>query len=251
MLESILVSGSVALILSVICIVAWRTGVRRVEAEKERMEMVPDAIIGRDYRRIFHDIKSPLTAVKLVGDLLICGWNKGKSIGDINADASELGQTILESSDKVLDLMKSVSTPDVVQEINIAEAIRTNMYICGKGAPVSVRVKEDAKIVCVPILFSRLLGNIFSNAVRHSIPNSLITVAGEYSGVGFCVTNSIRGHVDCNSLWESADPKGTTGLSIIKSLAEDLGLLVVIRCVRNGVGNGGDHTWVFEVEVSW
>lgn len=251
MLEPILVSGSVALILSVICVVAWRAGVRRVRAEEEKKEMVPDAIVGRDYRRIFHDIKSPLTAVRMSADLLLLGWDSDTDVSHINNTTYEVGEAINEAVVRILKLMESVSSPDAVQEVNVAEVVRVCVYIYGKKAPISVVMQDGATIVCVPILLNRLVGNILSNAVRHRTPNSLVTISGEYSGIGFCVANSIANEVDCNSIWENADPASTSGMGIIKSIADELGLDVVIRCVKNGVGNGDDHNWVFEAEVTW
>lgn len=231
MLEEVLAAGAMALALSAVCLAAWLSGKRRVEAEQEIRRMMPDALVGKDYRRILHDAKGPLAAIRMSADVISMRGDQ---------DLAQIGTEIKQCSEKINSLIESVNALELVQEVDLEDAIREGIYLYSCGTPVMSSVVSGTMIACIPVYLDRLIGNIISNAVRHRAPGSDVVVKPiKRNGKGFVVTNEVGHRVDCKDVGKGE------GLGIIKSSAWKLGARVRANCCkRNGV-------WWYKVEVMW
>jgi nitrogen fixation/metabolism regulation signal transduction histidine kinase len=215
----------------VICLAAWGSGVRRVEVELELEKLMPDAVVGKDYRRILHDVKCPLAAIRMSADVISMRGDQ---------ELVQIGTEIKQCSEKINKLIESVNALELVQEIDLEDAIQEGIFLYGCGTPVMSSVVSGTKIACIPVYLDRLIGNIISNAVRHRTPGSDVVVKPvSKNGKGFVVTNEVNYRVGCK------DAGKGEGLGIIKASAWKLGARVRSSCCKR------DGGWWYRVEVTW
>jgi signal transduction histidine kinase len=241
--ETILVSGAMALILCIICMVAWSAAAKRIlaeeeknRAERERAKLVPDAIVGRDYRRILHDIRGPLSTIRIAAGVLRL------------KDDDELDEISIEVENcaKIIDnLVESINSMELAQGIAIVDSIRDCAFIYGNGADIVIDIDNDMALVCVPMLFDRLVGNIISNATKHRTAHSRVVIRGCNSGRGFVVINETSNPVNVSNLWSTDRRQNGLGMGIIRNVAAELGVVAAAKCTKAHKG------WTFQMEVTW
>lgn len=243
MLETILVSGAVALVLCVICLAAWNAASRRILAEKEqaraeeeRAKLVPDAIVGRDYRRLLHDIRGPLQTIRMAAGLLTLR-------GDSELD--EVSASVTDCAKLIDGLVESINSMDLAQDMVIVDSIRNCAKLYGNGAEISIDVDREMELFCIPMVLDRMIGNIISNAAKHRARYSEVIIKGLDDGRGFSVVNKTSNRVDTESLWGIDKRKSGLGMGIIKSMAAELGVTVTAECTKAYKG------WLFRMEVKW
>jgi signal transduction histidine kinase len=242
----------VTLLLTTLCLILWRAGIARVEAEKARAEeeirrveaelarvkLAVDAVVGREMRRIAHDIKSILGAILLGAEML---FEAGCDLSE--PDIVDTSSGIRDCAERLQALVDSVGSPDVARDVELASAIQTATMLCGLGEPFVITVPHGQLVSCVPLALGRLLSNLVSNAVRHKVRDSLISVSPvSNGGLGFRVSNEVAGPIDCDAVWASED---SLGMSNIRELSASLGVDTVINCEFVG------GKWIFNAIVIW
>jgi PAS domain S-box-containing protein len=157
-------------------------------------------------RTVSHDLRSPLTAIKLAGDTLSRLWEKRDGVDDIGSEIRRIGEVISISAAQaeslikdLLDLAIAGQEPDEVVEVDVGETVarileeRINA-IAEKG----IEVKLDAdlgRVAASPTHVYQLFGNLIDNAVRYNDSLSpRITVrylgADENLGHGYSVEDN-------------------------------------------------------------
>jgi two-component system nitrogen regulation sensor histidine kinase NtrY len=148
-------------------------------------------------RRIAHEIKNPLTPIKLSAERILKKWNK---------QSEDLGETIQNASNTIIreveDLKKLVDEftkfgkmPQIERRSanvrNIIEEV-VGLYSHYKDVLISMNIPDSIPNVELdPEQIKRVIINLFDNAVNAMDARGKITVAGEFNGRGDVLTLEI------------------------------------------------------------
>jgi len=141
-------------------------------------------------RRIAHEIKNPLTPIKLSAERILKKWSSnGEDIGDTIEKASN---TIIR---EVEDLKKLVNEftrfgrmPELeIQETDVHEIITNVMDLYSDYPDISIEVDlpQDMPLLMLDSeQFKRVIINLFNNAINAMDGRGRITVRGRFNGRG-------------------------------------------------------------------
>jgi signal transduction histidine kinase len=212
---------------------------------------------------VAHDLKSPLTNVQLLADML-----DRKSDSITPERIREYADDLRQSSDRMLALINNILNIHAIETGNYPLAIdRVELGPLVERAVGEYRLQAQRKNIAVelaavpalsiyadPMAFLQVLTNLLSNAIKYSTQNTTVRVSVEAASAMVRVTVQDEGpgisEADQKRLFQkfarlSARPTGGEsstglGLSIVKRLAEAMG--GDVRC-QSAVGNGSTF-WV-------
>jgi len=128
---------------------------------------------------VSHDLRSPLTAIKLAGDNLQTIWNQRDKVEDLDAEISRISEVVLASAGQaeeliadLLVLAKAGQEPEDVSEVDISATVQR---IIEEHAPViaerkvTMIVAEDLGTVRAnPTQIYQLFSNLIDNGIEHN-----------------------------------------------------------------------------------
>ena len=151
------------------------------EAENERLRLAEiDRTRTALLAAVSHDLRSPLSAVKVAADSLSADdvtWSE--------ADRAEFVDIIRESTDRLIALVTnlldmsrihtgSISAADA--EVSLARAVQHSLDPLPGAERIRVRVDEDLMVLADPGLLDRVLANICENALKYTPEDAAITI---------------------------------------------------------------------------
>ncbi len=130
-------------------------------------------------RTVSHDLRAPLTSIKLAGENLARTWEKRDSVEDIDADIARIAEIIGLSTSQAEDLIndlltlamaaeepEEVSVVDVTATVNRVLEERASL-IKEKGVVVSV-ARDLGSLHANPVHVYQLFSNFIDNAIKHN-----------------------------------------------------------------------------------
>lgn len=224
---------------------------RQQELEKESLEKINTA--KDSFLLIFtHELKTPLNAVISFSDY-ICDELKGKGkefeeLVELARTIRQSGMFMLETVSGLLDLgrLKTNKLTFVYEKTNINAIIQkmidqNAVMINQRSLHVSVVNSLEQMIVTDPNHFSKIIGNLISNAVKYSKSQILITLKGEKNRFELYIEDDGSGVPEESreiifELFEQAEDthlnrkaKGTgVGLHFVKLLCEEMHYSIIL-----------------------
>lgn len=238
------------------------------DREKIRLAMVREQQRGTLLRSVAHDLRSPLTALSGAGNLLADNYQE-LSESQRKKLASDISEEIVWLTDLVENILNMTriseqkivlhKQDEVIDDV-IGEAVKhTERLIRGR----SFQVKLPEEVVTAPMdgkLISQVIINLLENAVRHTPPESAITLtvqAGEklivsVQDTGGGIPAAIRGHLFERFVTQDDEivdgRRGLgLGLSICKAIVEAHGGEIF---VADNVPTGAIFTFTLPMEES-
>ncbi|WP_185995396.1 ATP-binding protein [Nocardioides campestrisoli] len=160
---------------------------RATEAEVERLRLTEaDRTRTALLSAVSHDLRSPLSAVKVAVDSL-CSPDVAWSA----EDERELLETIQEATDRLIGLvtnlldMSRVHTGSIhprSTEVVLAHAVHDAVAPLPGSARIEVAVDEQLVALADPGLLDRVLANLGENALKHTPATARIRVDGALTG---------------------------------------------------------------------
>ncbi len=201
---------------------------------------------------VSHDLRSPASSIMLLADLHLQGhMNMGHE--ELMAEIRRLAARTLQLSDDVVRLAHAESRPMNLVPVDVAglvDEVMADFRPQARSANVSLRVRlYDAQLVWVMdrALLLRALGNLVSNAIKHSPPGSVVelqTAAGEErlilrvsdAGPGLTAEQREKLHDEAQGL-PAGDARGVgLGLLFVQRVAARHRGMLVARLGEGGVG---------------
>lgn len=146
---------------------------------------------------VSHDLRSPITSIRLAGEAVAMTWDKRDRVEDLDAEIRRLAEVIQLSAEQadalindILALSRAGREPTDVGEVDVSEVVTR---ILEEKAPliemnrVRVSVDEDLGTVAAnPTHVYQLFGNIIDNALEYNInaePALQVNYLGDGGGV--------------------------------------------------------------------
>jgi signal transduction histidine kinase len=155
--------------------------------ERHRLEQLRRDLVAM----VSHDIRQPLTAIRLVLDMVLRG-----SYGEMNARGEKNVNTAVTSIDYLISLVKNLldsekvdsGTIEIIPAETTVGAIINKALITANGAKqkASVSIESDFTndvIVADEDRVAQVLINLISNAVKYSPENSTVKVLAGIEGL--------------------------------------------------------------------
>ncbi|MEV6944708.1 HAMP domain-containing sensor histidine kinase [Streptomyces sp. NPDC051172] len=164
---------------------------RRARLEAQRKAMVSD---------IAHELRSPLTNIR--------GWLEVTRDGVVDADPALLGSLHEEALvlQRIIDDLQDLAAADAgtlrlhrepVRADELLDQVAAAHRVAAAAAGVTVRTEEDGNpwLDADPVRMRQALGNLVSNALRHTPADGTVTLAARRDGdeVVFTVTDTGTG----------------------------------------------------------
>ena len=192
-------------------------------------------------KQVAHDIKNPLTPMKLSIQYLQQTWKKHEG-KDLQNFIDKMTKTIIEQIDTITFIANEFSnfakTPAIVFEpVKVKSNLENIISLYENEKNIFITVKynfeNDVEVCFDKHYFNRVIGNIIKNAVQ-SIPyskqgiinievkteNNLLLIMVEDNGIG--IPEDIRGKIFYPNFTTKASGTGL-GLAIAKNLIEQAG----------------------------
>ena len=159
----------------------------RRHAERE-LQRLNSELEGYAYA-VSHDLKTPLTSIKLAGDTLARTWEKRAEVEDIDAEIRRISEVIAICASQaeqligdLLSLAVAGQEPEEVSEVEVADVVRRVLEDRDglvKERNAEVRVEGDLGTVTAnPTHIYQLFGNLIDNAIRHNDkPRPLVEIS--------------------------------------------------------------------------
>ncbi|GAA2472333.1 HAMP domain-containing sensor histidine kinase [Streptomyces longisporus] len=164
---------------------------RRARLEAQRKAMVSD---------IAHELRSPLTNIR--------GWLEVTRDGVVDADSALLGSLHEEALvlQRIIDDLQDLAAADAgtlrlhrepVRADELLDQVAAAHRVAADAAGVTVRTEQDGSpwLDADPVRMRQALGNLVSNALRHTPADGSVTLAARRDGdeVVFTVTDTGTG----------------------------------------------------------
>jgi PAS domain S-box-containing protein len=130
-------------------------------------------------RTVSHDLRTPITTVKLAGEHLARAWEKRDEIADLGAEIERIAKVIGVSASQAEILIKDLlalalagQEPEVLEEVDVGATVQRIVdeqvsIIEGRGAVV--RAEGDlGKVRANPTHIYQLFTNLIDNAIKHN-----------------------------------------------------------------------------------
>ncbi|NYG57280.1 two-component system sensor histidine kinase KdpD [Nocardioides daedukensis] len=129
---------------------------------------------------VSHDLRSPLSAVKMAVDslgALDVTWSE--------EDKADFLETIREATERLITLVNNLldmsrihtgSIRAAVSEISLARAVRNSLVPLDGGVRIQVDIDEELVVLADPGLLDRVLANIAENALKYTPDQATITI---------------------------------------------------------------------------
>lgn len=236
---------------------------RRLELEVEKQKLLEES------RKQFianasHELKTPIAIIQ--------GYAEGLKYGITNGNAEEYCDVIMEESDKMNALVRSLIDNSKYENFNIeckpidfsvsemVDSLIEERQSFFQNRGITVRSNISKGFVCNadPDLFERVFGNYFSNAVSHADGEKLIKInceqVGEFYRISVFNTGKPIADEDIDKIWSSfyradkahsrSENRFGLGLSIVANVQR-------IQKAKYGVNNheNGVEFW-FDVSAA-
>ncbi|NUW29986.1 DUF4173 domain-containing protein [Nonomuraea sp. SMC257] len=157
------------------------------EVDRQRRELVAN---------VSHELRTPITALRAVLENVVDGVSAADpgTMSTALAQTERLGRLVaqlldlsrLDSGVRLIEAEPVELAPLLEQAVREAELAREDVRIVAR-APGGLVVRAD------PDLLAQVLANLLDNAVRHSPPGGVVTVAGAAEGDGARLTVADQG----------------------------------------------------------
>ncbi|MGH3261562.1 MAG: sensor histidine kinase, partial [Trebonia sp.] len=220
---------------------------RRQTLETQRTAMVND---------IAHELRTPVSNIR--------GWIEAAQDG-LAAGDHKLVSSLLEETAQLTHLIEDLTDlaaaeagalrihAEPVELSDITEHVVAAHRITAEQAAVTISADADALLVADPVRLRQLLGNLVSNAIRHSPRGSTVTIRsrldGDFVVVDVTDTGSGIPAADLDRIfdrfWRAEKSRARTtggsglGLPIVRRLAEAHGGNIA---VQSTIGHGSTFT---------
>lgn len=230
------ISTTLTMILAAGCLLLYRAGVRQIRLAEQQRTFVST---------VTHELKTPLTSIRMYGEMLSAGWADEKRRQQyyeyIHEESERLGRLI----DNVLELSRmSRGEPIVdcrpVRGGELADLLRSKLFDGATDEDIDIRCSEDARLLDInadPDAFLQIALNLVDNAQKFGTDGEELRVECSFAttpagDLAFEVRDYGRGIPDADldrifELFERgtdarrAQLPGTgIGLSIVRRLAE-------------------------------
>jgi len=166
------------------------TSRKRAEDELKRLNRELEGYA----QTVSHDLKSPLTAIKLAADHLGQLWERRDSVEDLDAEVKRVAEILKASTNQaeeliadLLSLARAGQQPEEVSDVDVRETV---MRIIEEHEPVvatrgvSFVVADDlGKVRANPTHVYQLFSNLIDNGIKHNHnPSPVVEV--DYLGEG-------------------------------------------------------------------
>ncbi|WP_020576129.1 DUF4153 domain-containing protein [Actinopolymorpha alba] len=198
------------------------------EVDRQRRELVAN---------VSHELRTPITALRAVLENLVDGVSEPdqETLGTALAQAERLGRLVAQ----LLDLSRLESGIRIIESRSVElrelcdQAVR-EAGLAGDNITIKARAAPGLALRADPDLLAQVLANLLDNAVRHSPPGGVVTLAAVPRGTGVRLTVTDQGPgiplADRARVFErfsrldagrAADDGGTgLGLAITKEIVE-------------------------------
>ena len=166
------------------------TGRKKTEEELKRLNRELDGYA----QTVSHDLKNPLTTIKLAADHLGQLWAKRDSVDDLDAEVKRVAEILKASATQaetlIADLLSLARAGQQPEEVSDVDVRATVMRIIEEHEPVvaergvSFIVADDlGKVRANPTHVYQLFSNLIDNGIKHNHnPSPVVEV--EYLGDG-------------------------------------------------------------------
>lgn len=186
-----------------------RTQVRLKQFEDQQKAMITQLeeaqeMKDRFLRMVSHDLKGPLTNVRMIGSLLRKSEAEiinGTTLLDILDSSTDTMQALitdfLDAAALQFGALKLNLAPVALHDIIHNQLVQHNVHAEEKHIAVNV-LADTGTIYADPVRFGQALGNLISNAIKYSPPETTVRVWTEDDGgcVRVCVADAGPGIPD-------------------------------------------------------
>jgi PAS domain S-box-containing protein len=171
-------------VVRVLCLARDITSRKESEEELKRLNRELEGYA----QTVSHDLRSPLTAIKLAGDNLNTIMKKKDLVEDLDEEVGRCAEVILESASRaealiedLLVLARAGQEPEEVSEVDVSETVRRIIEehepaIQERG--VTVVLSEDlGRVVANPTHVYQVFSNLIDNAIKYNVsPGPVVEV---------------------------------------------------------------------------
>ncbi len=130
-------------------------------------------------RTVSHDLRSPLTSIKLAGETLERTWEKRDEVEDLDAEIRRIAEIIELSAGQAEDLIKDLLTlamsgdePEDISDVDVTQTVarvieEQEPLVRETGADVSVE-GDLGTVRANPVHVYQLFSNFINNAITHN-----------------------------------------------------------------------------------
>jgi signal transduction histidine kinase len=155
---------------------------RAIQEQKRLLEHQAEELIALNSEKnemlsiVAHDLKNPITAVRGLGELIKSGYTQGVQL-------QEVAQQIMNTGDKMLDLVKNLLVENQLEEgkmpfalriLNIAVLVEASIREYRQIAALKsitlhyTNEATDTRVIADEQAFVQVMDNLLSNAVKYS-----------------------------------------------------------------------------------
>ena len=177
-------------IISILALARDVTGRKRTEDELKRLNRELEGYA----QTVSHDLRTPLTAIKLAAEHLRKLWEKRADVKDLDAEVMRIAEILQASTTQAEDLIADLlalaragQEPEEVSDVDVRETV---MRIIEEHAPeieargVTFLIADDLGTVRAnPTHIYQVFGNLIDNGIKHNT-NSSPVVEVSYLGKG-------------------------------------------------------------------
>ncbi|MFO1221022.1 MAG: CHASE2 domain-containing protein [Burkholderiaceae bacterium] len=189
---------------------------------------------------VSHDLRSPASSIVLLADLHLAG-ERSTPLPELLLELRRLATRTLEMSEafvRAADARDRVlrRRPWAVAELVDEALADQRAQALATGVTLQVAIDDDrAPLVVDRALVARAIGNLVSNAVRHSPRNAVVLIEARRDASGWCIAVIDRG-LGLSDEQRQHIALGREGLPVQRAGGVGLGLLFVQRVAHRHGG---------------
>lgn len=187
-------------------------------------------VVGEMSSKMVHDIKNPLTVIKVQVDLLKLRYSKEEDTTLLNS-LDRMAQAVNGISNQINDILNFIrETPSAFENNSILKILTDSIACIDKPNNVSIELPEsDLTVPCDATKLQRVFGNMIANSIQALEKGGTITIGlSEHDGSVLVQISDSGPGIPTEILPKIFDPLFTTksdgtglGLSTCKKIIEE------------------------------